>query len=53
VTDGQLAIPYGRETTGCEVANLDQALAKAKSAEIVILTGPYNANRRKAEVGVM
>jgi len=50
VTDGQLPYPYGRETTGYEVANLQQTLAKAKSAGVTILTGPYTADHRKAVV---
>jgi predicted enzyme related to lactoylglutathione lyase len=50
VTDGQLPYPYGRETTGYEVANLDQTLAKAKSAGVVILAGPYTADHRKAVI---
>lgn len=50
VTDGQLPYPYGREMTGYEVANLDETLAKAKSAGVVILTGPYAADRRKAVI---
>jgi hypothetical protein len=48
VTDGHLPYPYGRETTGYEVVNLEETLAKAKSAGVVILTGPYMADHRKA-----
>jgi hypothetical protein len=33
VTDGHLPYPYGRETTGYEVQNLTDTLAKAKTAE--------------------
>jgi len=50
VTDGHLPYPYGRETTGYEVANLEETLAKAKSAGVVILTGPYTADHRKAAI---
>jgi hypothetical protein len=32
VTDGHLPYPYGRETTGYEVANLTDTLTKAKAA---------------------
>jgi hypothetical protein len=48
VTDGHLPYPYGRETTGYEVANLDDSLAKAKAAGVAILAGPYLANQRNA-----
>jgi hypothetical protein len=48
VTDGHLPFPYGRETTGYEVANLDETLAKAKTAGVVVLVGPYTAERRTA-----
>ena len=50
VTDGHLPYPYGREMTGYEVANLEETLAKAKSAGVVILTGPYTADHRKAAI---
>ncbi len=50
VTDGHLPYPYGRETTGNEVANLTQTLAKGKAAGIEILVGPYIADRRLAAV---
>ena len=50
VTDGHLPYPYGRETTGYEVADLAGTLAKAKSAGVVILAGPYLADRRNAAV---
>jgi hypothetical protein len=43
VTDGRLPYPYGRETTGYEVANLANTLAKAKSGGVAILAGPYKA----------
>jgi len=48
VTDGHLPYPYGREVSGYEVSNLDETLAKAKSAGVSILTGPYTAGRRSA-----
>ena len=51
VTDGQLPFPYGREMTGYEVANLDETLAKAKSAGVTVLTGPYSADHRNAVIG--
>ena len=48
VTDGHLPYPYGRETTGYEVANLTDTLAKARSAGTTILVPPYAADRRSA-----
>jgi hypothetical protein len=48
VTDGQLPYPYGRETTGYEVANLADTLAKAKAAGVEILVAPYTADHRNA-----
>jgi len=48
VTDGHLPWPYGRETTGYQVADLAQTLAKAKTAGVEILTGPYSVEGRDA-----
>jgi hypothetical protein len=48
VTDGHLPYPYGRETTGYEVANLTDTLAKAKAAGVEILVSPYTADQRDA-----
>ncbi len=48
VTDGHLPYPYGRETTGYEVASLAATLAKAKAAGAVILAGPYTGGHRSA-----
>ena len=48
VTDGHLPYPYGRETTGYEVANLKNTLAKAKAAGATILVAPYTADQRDA-----
>jgi hypothetical protein len=48
VTDGHLPYPYGRETTGYEVADLAGTLAKAKAAGVAILVGPYTAGNRTA-----
>jgi hypothetical protein len=50
VTDGHLPYPYGRETTGYEVADLTDTLAKAKAADATILVGPYAADERSASV---
>jgi hypothetical protein len=48
VTDGHLPYPYGRETTGYEVANLADTLAKAKAAGVAILVATYSADQRNA-----
>jgi hypothetical protein len=48
VTDGHLPYPYGRETTGYEVANLPDTLAKAKAGGVEILVAPYTADQRHA-----
>jgi hypothetical protein len=50
VTDGHLPYPYGRETTGYEVANLPDTLAKAKAAGVEVLVAPYTADQRNAAV---
>ena len=46
VTDGHLPYPYGRELTGYEVTNLDETLAKAKSAGVTVLVEPYRSGGR-------
>jgi hypothetical protein len=46
VTDGHLPYPYGRELTGYEVTNLDETLAKAKSAGVTVLVEPYKSGDR-------
>ena len=48
VTDGHLPYPYGHEITGYEVPNLDETLAKAKTAGATILVGPYEAADRRS-----
>src|SRR5271155_17076 len=50
VTDGHLPYPYGREMTGYEVADLSETLSKAKTAGVVVLVGPYEADQRNAAV---
>jgi hypothetical protein len=49
-SDGHLPYPYGRETTGYEVASLTDTLAKAKAANVMILVAPYTSAQRKAAV---
>jgi hypothetical protein len=41
VTDGHLPFPYGRELTGYEVVQLDDTLAKAKAAGVMVLGERY------------
>jgi hypothetical protein len=48
VTDGRLPYPYGRETTGYEVANLADTLRKATNAGVRVLVAPYQADWRRA-----
>src|ERR1700748_3352090 len=51
VTDGHLPYPYGRETTGYEVANLTDTLARAKAAGGEVLVPPYTVDQKSAGVG--
>ena len=48
VTDGQLPYPYGRELTGYEVTDLNETLAKAKSAGVTVLVEPYRSSDRES-----
>jgi predicted enzyme related to lactoylglutathione lyase len=50
VSDGHLPYPYGRETTGYEVANLVETVAKAKAAGADVLVPPYKTGERDAVV---
>lgn len=43
VTDGHLPYPYGRETTGYDVADVDSTLAKARASGAAILVEPYGS----------
>jgi predicted enzyme related to lactoylglutathione lyase len=47
-TDGHLPYPYGHEMTGYEVANLTDTIAKAKSAGVSVLNGPFSADGRNS-----
>jgi predicted enzyme related to lactoylglutathione lyase len=49
-TDGHLPYPYGRESTGYEVANLTETLTKAKAAGVEILVGPFTADQRTSSM---
>jgi predicted enzyme related to lactoylglutathione lyase len=46
VTDGHLPYPYGRETTGYEVADLPATIGKAKDAGATVLVEPYASEGR-------
>lgn len=48
VTDGHLPYPYGRESTGYEVANLGETLKKARAAGATVLVEPYSLGDRQA-----
>jgi predicted enzyme related to lactoylglutathione lyase len=50
VTDGHLPYPYGRETTGYEVTNLVETLAKAKAAGVDVLVPPYQTDERDSAI---
>jgi hypothetical protein len=51
VTDGHLAYPYGRETTGYAVDDLDVTLQKGKTLGMAVLVAPFiSQNRRSAMV---
>lgn len=48
VSDGHLPYPYGRESTGYEVADLNATLIKAKAAGVTVLVQPYKFEDRSA-----
>ncbi|MCP3724280.1 glyoxalase [Paraburkholderia sp. CNPSo 3272] len=50
VTDGRLPYPFGRETTGYEVANLDETLQKAQAAGVKVLVPAFTSNGRNAAI---
>ncbi len=50
VTDGHLPWPYGHETTGYEVANLAQTLAKAQAAGARVLVAPFDSDGRTSAI---
>jgi len=50
VTDGHLPYPFGREVMGYQVADLAATLAKAKTAGVTVLAGPYDAKDRVTAV---
>jgi predicted enzyme related to lactoylglutathione lyase len=50
VTDGHLPYPYGRETTGYEVTNLTETLARAKASGVDVLVPPFTTEERESAV---
>jgi hypothetical protein len=50
VTDGHLPYPYGRETTGYEVADLQNTLSNAKEAGVSVIVEPYTSDGRVSAV---
>jgi hypothetical protein len=50
VTNGQLPYPYGRETTGYEVPDLDVTLAKAQKTGVTVLVPPYVSDGRRSTI---
>jgi hypothetical protein len=52
VTEGHLPYPYGRETTGYDVADLAATLAKAKETGATVLVEPYTSDGRAAALVV-
>ena len=48
VTDGHLPTPFGRETTGIEVAALQDTIDKATKAGARVLIAPYRSDGRTA-----
>src|SRR6202158_848939 len=46
VTDGHPPYPYGRELVGYEVTNLNETLAKAKSAGVYVMVESYRGGER-------
>jgi hypothetical protein len=50
VTDGHVPYPFGMEKTGYEVADLDETLARAKSAGVSILVQPFVADARRETI---
>lgn len=50
VTDGHLPYPFGHETTGYEVAHLDDTLTKAKTSGATVIVEPFKAEGRTAAI---
>jgi predicted enzyme related to lactoylglutathione lyase len=50
VTDGHLRYPYGSETSGYEVSDLDATLTKAKGAGVTIIVPPFTSGGRRSVI---
>ncbi|MFK0332827.1 glyoxalase [Rhizobium sp. NPDC090275] len=50
VSDGHLPYPYGYETTGYEVQDLQQTLEKAKKFGVNVLVPPHQARNRQTSI---
>jgi predicted enzyme related to lactoylglutathione lyase len=50
VTDGHLPYPFGHETTGYQVQDLEATLEKAKAAGVKILSAPYTTRDRSTAI---
>ncbi len=50
VSDNHLPWPYGRETTGYEVANLEVTLAKGSAAGVETLVAPHREQGRQSAI---
>ncbi|RWY65671.1 glyoxalase [Rhizobium leguminosarum] len=50
VTDGHLPYPFGYETTGYAVKDLDATLAKATASGATVLVQPYKSDKRQAAI---
>jgi hypothetical protein len=46
-TDGQMPYPWGRETTGYEVKDLDATILKAEAVGVYVRVEPINAAGRR------
>lgn len=50
VTDGHVPYPFGHETTGYEVADLGDALTRARAAGANVLVAPYRTGDRDGAI---
>ncbi|MBY5828297.1 glyoxalase [Rhizobium ruizarguesonis] len=50
VTDGHLPYPYGYETTGYAVKDLNAAVEKATASGATVLVQPYKSQKRQAAI---
>jgi hypothetical protein len=49
-TDGQLPYPWGRESTGYEVADVDATILKAEAAGVFVVVEPFNVSGRRTAI---